>query len=80
MLRCAGGSLYTGWTNNLERRVAAHAAGRGGRYTRAHLPVTLVYTECFETKEAAMRRECQLKRLSRAEKLALIAHGGEGGA
>ena len=72
MLRCADGSLYTGWTNDLEKRLAAHQAGRGGRYTRAHLPVELVYREELPTKGQAMSRECQLKRLSRREKLELI--------
>lgn len=72
ILSCADGSLYTGWTNDLERRVATHRAGRGGKYTRAHLPVELVYWECFATREEAMAREWAIKQLSRREKLALI--------
>ena len=72
MLRCGDGSLYTGWTNDLEHRVKAHQAGLGGKYTRSHLPVTLVYFETFDTREAAMSREIKLKRLSRDEKLKLI--------
>jgi putative endonuclease len=72
MLRCGDGTLYTGWTNDLERRVATHAAGRGAKYTRSHLPVTLCYSETFETKEAAMRREAEIKHLTREQKLALI--------
>lgn len=72
ILRCADGSLYTGWTNNLERRLAAHRAGRGGKYTRARLPVALVYHERFDTKREAMRREWEIKQLSREEKLRLI--------
>lgn len=73
ILRCADGTLYTGWTNDLSARLAAHNAGRGGKYTRARRPVTLVYYEACETKEAAMSREWHIKRLSRANKLALIA-------
>jgi len=72
ILSCADGSLYTGWTNNLEKRLAAHQAGRGGKYTRSHLPVELVYWESFETKEEAMAREWAIKRLSRKEKQKLI--------
>ncbi len=72
MLRCGDGSLYTGWTNDLERRVQTHAAGRGARYTRSRLPVELVYAEILPTKSEALRREAALKRLRRPEKLALI--------
>ena len=72
MLRCGDGSLYTGWTNDLEHRIRMHAMGRGGRYTRAHLPVELVYAESFDTPTEARRREAKIKQLSRAEKLRLI--------
>lgn len=72
MLRCSDGSLYTGWTNDLEKRMKAHAAGKGGKYTRARLPVELVYTECFETVRQARSREWHLKQLTRAQKLRLI--------
>ena len=72
ILRCGDGSLYTGWTNDLERRVKAHAAGRGAKYTRARLPVELAYSESLTTRGGAMRREAQIKRFTRAEKLALI--------
>lgn len=72
ILRCADGTLYTGWTNDLEKRLAAHIAGTAAKYTRPRRPVTLVYQEAFPTKEEAMRRERQIKRLTRAEKLALI--------
>lgn len=72
MLRCGDGTLYTGWTNDLEKRVRTHAAGRGGKYTRARLPVQLVYAERFETAHDARSRECALKRLTRSQKLALI--------
>ncbi|MCI5500053.1 MAG: GIY-YIG nuclease family protein [Clostridiales bacterium] len=72
ILRCADGTLYTGWTNDLEKRLAAHNAGTGAKYTRPRRPVTLVYHEVFETKEAAMRREWEIKHLSRLQKLRLI--------
>ena len=73
MLRCGDGSLYTGWTNDLEKRVRTHAAGRGGKYTRARLPVALVWYETHKTKQEAMAREWQIKQLTREEKLALIS-------
>ena len=72
ILRCADGTRYTGWTNDLEKRLAAHSAGTGSKYTRTRRPVALVYFEEFDTKEQAMSREWHIKRLSRAEKLALI--------
>ena len=72
ILRCADGTLYTGWTNDLDRRVETHNRGRGGKYTRARLPVTLVYAEPHESESDARRREVQIKQLSRADKLALI--------
>ena len=72
MLRCCDGSLYTGYTDDPARREAVHNSGKGSKYTRARLPASLVYTEAFETKSEAMRREAQIKRLSRGEKLALI--------
>ena len=73
MLECADGSLYTGWTNNLEKRLEDHNLGRGAKYTRAHLPVVLVYYESFPTKEEAMKREAAIKRLSRPQKERLIS-------
>lgn len=72
ILRCSDGSLYTGWTNDLEHRLKMHSAGKGGKYTRAHLPVELVYQECYDTPGEARSREVRIKRLSRAEKLRLI--------
>ena len=72
ILRCADGSLYTGWTNDLTRRLAAHNAGTASKYTRPRRPVELVYHETFATREEAMAREWAIKQLSRAEKLALI--------
>lgn len=72
MLRCRDKSLYTGWTNNIEKRVDEHNDGKGAKYTRSRRPVELVYYELFETKEEAMRREWQIKQLSKKEKEALI--------
>lgn len=72
ILECADGTLYTGWTNDLDKRLAAHNSGKGGKYTRSRLPVTLVYRECHETKEEAMQREWAIKQLTRSQKLALI--------
>jgi putative endonuclease len=73
MLECADGSLYTGWTPDIGKRVDQHNAGKGSKYVRSRLPAHLVYSECLETKSEALRRECTLKKMSRAEKLALIA-------
>ena len=73
ILRCADGTLYTGWTNDLAKRLAAHNRGTASRYTRVRRPVEMIYHESFATKEDAMRREYAIKQLSRAEKLALIA-------
>ena len=72
MLRCRDGSLYTGWTNDLEKRLKAHNSGSASKYTRTRLPAELVYFEEWESKEAAMSREWHMKRLSREEKLKLI--------
>ncbi len=73
MVRCADGSLYTGWTNDLEKRVKCHNEGRGAKYTRPRLPVRLAYFEVFDTKEAAMQREAAIKKLSKARKEELVA-------
>jgi putative endonuclease len=75
ILRCSDGSLYTGWTNDLKKRLETHNAGLGGKYTRSRLPVELVYYEVFDSKEEAMSREWHIKRLSRSEKLKLIEGG-----
>ena len=75
ILKCADGSLYTGWTNDLERRLKAHNAGRGGKYTRSRRPVELVYCEEFDMPQQAMSREWHIKRLTREEKLRLIGGG-----
>ena len=72
ILKCADGSLYCGWTNNLEKRLSAHNAGTASKYTRTRKPVELAYFEQFETKQEAMSREYHIKRLTREEKLKLI--------
>jgi putative endonuclease len=72
ILRCADNSLYTGWTTNLQRRLAEHRAGRGGRYTRTHRPVALAFSQKFSSRRAARQREAKIKRWPRARKLALI--------
>jgi putative endonuclease len=72
LLRCADGTLYTGITNDLPRRLAAHHSGRGARYTRGRGPLALVHTEPARTRSAALRREHQLKRLRRRDKLAFL--------
>ncbi len=71
LLRCRDGSLYCGWTDDLERRVATHNAGKGARYTRSRGPVRLVWSEEVIDRSAALKRELAIKRLTRAEKLAL---------
>ena len=75
VLACRDGSLYTGVTNDLARRLRAHAGGKGGAYTRARRPVRLVFVEGQVGRGAALRREAAMKRLSRAAKLALVAGG-----
>ena len=75
VLACGDGSLYTGVTNDLPRRLRAHAGGTGGAYTRARRPVRLVFVEGQAGRGAALRREAAVKRLSRAAKLALVAGG-----
>jgi len=72
MIECADGTLYTGWTTDLSRRVAQHNAGHGARYTRLRRPVKLVYWEEHGNRGQARRRELALKQLSRAKKLRLI--------
>ena len=72
LLRCRDGSLYTGWTVNLERRLATHRAGSASRYTASRLPVELELAIPMQSRTAARREEARIKRLPRAEKLALI--------
>jgi predicted GIY-YIG superfamily endonuclease len=72
ILRCADGTLYTGITNDLDRRVRAHDGGRASRYTRCRLPVRVVYTETARNRSAALKREMAIKKLSRTDKVRLI--------
>ena len=74
IVECADGTFYTGWTTDLEKRVATHNAGRGSRYTRLRRPVKLVYFESLPDRSQAMRREIQIKRLSRLAKLKRISN------
>lgn len=73
MLRCGDGTLYTGVTDDVERRLAVHRAGKGAKYTRGRGPLELVYAEEVPDKSAALRREYQIKRLTKQEKEGLIA-------
>ena len=73
LVECADGTLYCGWTNDLEKRMAAHNEGKGAKYTKPRLPVKLVYYEEFETKEEAMKREYSIKQLTRKQKEKLIS-------
>lgn len=75
MLLCADGTVYSGYSTDPGRRAAIHNSGKGAKYTRSRLPVKLVFTECFPTKGDALKREAALKKLSHAEKLALISSG-----
>ena len=75
ILRCADGTLYTGWTNDLKRRVKAHSDGLGSKYTRSRLPVELVYFEEHESKKQAQCREYAIKQMSREQKEQLIEAG-----
>ena len=79
MIECEDGSLYTGWRNNLEKRFAMHVAGKGAKYTRSHKPVRIVYDEISDTPQQAQKREYQIKRLSHAQKLALIEQSDKHG-
>lgn len=78
LLRCRDGSLYCGWTSDLDRRLAAHRGGRGSRYTASRLPVALALAQPMADRTAARREEARIKRLSRSEKLALVAAGPTG--
>lgn len=77
ILRCADGTLYCGWTNRLEERVKAHNEGKGAKYTRGRRPVELVYYEAFGTKEEALKRECEIKKMDRQQKLGLMEKSGQ---
>ena len=80
LLRCADGTYYCGWTNCIQKRLAAHNAGTGSKYTRARLPVTLAYLERLATRKEAMQREAAIKRMTRAEKEKLIQSACAGSA
>ena len=73
ILRCSDGTLYTGMTDDVARRVKVHNSGKGAKYTRGRTPVEAVYSEECESYSAALKRECAIKRLTRQEKMALIA-------
>ncbi|MFB6160411.1 MAG: GIY-YIG nuclease family protein [Haloferacaceae archaeon] len=75
VLECADGSYYTGYTTDVERRVAEHEAGEGAKYTRGRTPVALVHVETYETRSAAMSREAEIKSFSRPRKEALVGTG-----
>lgn len=78
LLRCADGSLYCGWTTDLEQRLRAHGRGSGSRYTSARLPVEVAACWPVRDRSEALRTEAAVKRLSRREKLALVAAGDDG--
>ena len=75
IVECSDGTFYTGWTNDIKRRILVHNAKKGAKYTRSRTPVKLVYLEEADTKQQAMRREAQIKQLSRQQKKQLIEHG-----
>ncbi|HBJ2611804.1 TPA: GIY-YIG nuclease family protein [Clostridium botulinum] len=72
IVECRDGTLYTGWTTDIERRVSQHNKGEGAKYTRARRPVVLKYFEEFDTNREAMKRECEIKKLSRQDKIKLF--------
>ncbi len=74
ILTCRDGTLYTGWTNDLEKRLRIHNEGKGAKYTKSRRPVVLAYFEEFNTKQEAMRREWEIKQMDRQQKLELIRH------
>lgn len=75
IVRCSDSTYYTGWTNDIEKRVKTHNEGKGAKYTKTRRPVTLVYYESFQTKEEAMRREWEIKQMKRGEKEKLMGIG-----
>ena len=75
LLRCSDGSLYCGWTTDLDSRLAAHSSGKGAKYTRSRLPVSLVYCETYTERHAALSREWHIKRMTKAGKEDLIRNG-----
>ena len=77
IVRCRDGTLYTGYTTDIERRLLAHNSGKGAKYTRSRGPVELVYSEVYKTKEEAMSREWHIKRLTKKKKEELINEGNK---
>lgn len=77
ILKCSDETLYTGWTTNIEKRIEKHNKGKGAKYTSGRRPVSLEYFEKFKTKQEAMKREYEIKKLSRDKKLKLIAESSE---
>ena len=75
IVKCNDQSLYTGWTNNIEKRINKHNSGQASKYTRARLPVELVYLENLENKSLALKREAAIKKMTRKQKLVLINGG-----
>ncbi|WP_125152371.1 GIY-YIG nuclease family protein [Clostridium rectalis] len=74
ILQCSDSTLYTGWTNNLNKRIETHSKGKGAKYTRCRLPIKLVYYEKYENKISAQKREYAIKKFTREKKLLLIAN------
>jgi len=72
ILECSDNTLYTGWTNNLEKRIETHQKGKGAKYTKSRLPIKLVYSEEFDDKISAQKREYEIKKMERSKKLQLI--------
>ena len=77
IVKCSDGSLYTGWTNDLEKRIRAHNEGKGAKYTKSRRPVVLAYYEEFQTKEEAMRREWEIKQMSRQKQCLASVYKGQ---
>lgn len=75
ILECSDNSLYTGWTTDIDKRLECHNSGKGAKYTRGRRPVVVKYFETFDTRSEAMKRECEIKKLSREKKLKLISEG-----
>lgn len=76
IIQCSDGTFYTGWTNDIKRRIEEHNSGRGAKYTRPRLPVDLVYYETFPSKQEAMKREYAIKQMTRKKKEELIRGRG----
>ena len=72
ILKCGDGSFYCGYTNDVEKRLEKHKSGTGAKYTRSHLPLEIVYIEEFESKSDALKRECEIKSMTRSQKEKLI--------